>query len=445
MHDIPLLDREQELSLAAEIDGLKRQLRARVLTTRAGFREAQRLLEKALTGKLHYDRCVKDADKPRRLETLARLEVHLRDLLATFEANDRDAAVLREPATARREALALKRRIAERLALSLAIFEHYDIDCALVLRWQRRLAEQLSQLLRTKILLRIIIRQQASPEWQEAQADRLHKLGQKSWESAGELVKRTRELRGLAARFERSKGQLSLGNLRLVVSIAKRYRNRGLSFLDLIQEGNTGLMRAVEKFDHTKGFKFSTYATWWIRQSVTRAIAEKSRIIRLPVYMTETVAKMRQASKDIYAATGRKPSMSELAASVELDVSETRKVLKVAQRPISLNDPLGEGREGTFVDFMVDKQASPPTAGVTRDLLKDKLRSVLQTLTEREREIISLRYGLGGNAYTLEELGRKFNVTRERIRQIEIRALRKLQHPVRSKKLEGFLGELDRP
>jgi len=243
--------------------------------------------------------------------------------------------------------------------------------------------------------------------------------------------------------YELAKQELSGGNLRLVVSIAKKYRNRGLSFLDLIQEGNTGLMRAVDKYEYRRGYKFSTYATWWIRQAITRAIADQARTIRIPVHMIETMSNIRNIVKKLVQEKGREPTLEEISEAADLSISETRRVLKISKRPISLDRPIGESEDSFFGDFIEDQSAASPINMATQEMLKDNIDAVLNTLTYREREIIKLRYGLGdGYTYTLEEVGRIFNVTRERVRQIEAKAVRKLQHPVRSRQLEGFVDSL---
>ena len=225
-----------------------------------------------------------------------------------------------------------------------------------------------------------------------------------------------------------------------MVSIAKKYRNRGLSFLDIIQEGNTGLMRAVDKYEYKRGYKFSTYATWWIRQAITRAIADHARTIRVPVHMIETMSKLRTIAKRLLQELGREPTIEEIATRAEMPINEVRRVLKISRHPISLDRPVGESEDSYFGDFIEDDSAGSPSETATQDMLRQRIEQVLKTLTYREREIIKLRYGIGdGYTYTLEEVGRIFKVTRERVRQVEAKAIRKLQHPVRSRKLSGFI------
>jgi RNA polymerase primary sigma factor len=259
-------------------------------------------------------------------------------------------------------------------------------------------------------------------------------------ESPRSLRERCKAFRRQHQEYEEAKRNLSSGNLRLVVSIAKKYRNRGLSFLDLIQEGNTGLMRAVDKYEYRRGFKFSTYATWWIRQAITRAIADQARTIRIPVHMIDILSKLRNIQKMLQQKYGREATTEEIAAHTDVPLEEVRRILDIGRHPVSLDRPVGDSEDSSFGEFIQDNSSDNPVFTASNSILREKIEQLLKTLTWREREIVRLRYGLqDGYTYTLEEVGRIFKVTRERVRQIEAKAVRKLQHPIRSQHLEGFL------
>ncbi|MBC8371926.1 MAG: sigma-70 family RNA polymerase sigma factor [Planctomycetes bacterium] len=277
------------------------------------------------------------------------------------------------------------------------------------------------------------------PEWMALQAQ-LQQWEITAMEPYASFDRRIDLLSRAMGVYDDAKRALSSGNLRLVVSIAKKYRNRGLSFLDLIQEGNTGLMKAVEKYEYRRGYKFSTYATWWIRQAITRSIADQARTIRIPVHMIETMSKLRVVQKRLLQIHGREPNIAEMAEAADIPVDEAERVMKIAKHPISLDRPIGDSEDSYFGDFIEDEGSDNPVELAGQGMLKERIGDVLDSLTFREREIVKLRYGIGdGYTYTLEEVGRIFRVTRERVRQIEAKAIRKLQHPIRARKLSGFL------
>jgi RNA polymerase primary sigma factor len=442
MGEIPLLKREEEISLAKKIEVTRKRFRRKVLECDYALTNVVDTLKRVHCGDLPFDRTVKVSltENLEKDKILQRMPHNLRTLERLMEQNVEDFNKIIDPRTAEEDRRKLRRSLRIRRRKAVTLVEELSIRTQKVQPLMKKL-EQIS--LRMDELERQIeeLRGLRSAKDDRASLEKeLNDLMLMTLEEPGSLRKRVEIMKKRFTEYEEAKRALSGGNLRLVVSIAKKYRNRGLSFLDLIQEGNTGLMRAVDKYEYRRGYKFSTYATWWIRQAITRAIADQARTIRIPVHMIETMSKLRNVSKKLLQEMGREPSIEETAKAAGISVEETRRVLKISRHPISLDRPVGESEDSYFGDFIEDDTAESPVSAATQEMLKDKIEHVLKTLTYREREIIKLRYGLGdGYTYTLEEVGRIFKVTRERVRQIEAKAVRKLQHPVRSRQLEGFL------
>jgi RNA polymerase primary sigma factor len=445
MGTIPLLTREEEIRLAKKIETTRMCFRRMTLASDYAAQMAVQILKQVHAGTLPFDRTMR---------------------ISTAEENHKETLAARIPAN-----LPTIERLLNR---NREIFELLDTTLADVKRAQvtkefdhnrRKIAVLLEECcLRTSRIQPLLRKLQGldkkvkeihhqlkkadkhperfDPEDLTVMRDEIDGLRSMVLESSENLDGRVRRIERAFLEYEQAKRDLSGGNLRLVVSIAKKYRNRGLPFLDIIQEGNTGLMRAVDKYEYKRGYKFSTYATWWIRQAITRAIADHARTIRVPVHMIETMSKLRTIQKHLLQELGREPTVEEIALRAKMPIEETRRVMKVSRHPISLDRPVGESEDSHFGDFIEDERQSSPHEAASSELLRQRINDVLRTLTYREREILKLRYGIGdGYTYTLEEVGRIFKVTRERVRQVENKAIRKLQHPVRRQRLASFLDQ----
>jgi RNA polymerase primary sigma factor len=460
MGSIPLLSREEEVRLAKKIELTRMIFRRRCLESDYVVSQAVEIMKMVRLGQLPFDRTmrVSTADPQSRERIMQRIPQNLPTLERLLEQNRRDWELLHrtEDEQERRE---IRRRLRARRRRMACLAEECAVRTGRLIPFFRKLrsiAKKMGELNQELRRAQAIARGEEPPrarrrreyagEDLDVMREELAGLRGLVLDDAPDLLRRVRDMATVFWEYEQAKRDLSGGNLRLVVSIAKKYRNRGLSFLDTIQEGNTGLMRAVDKYEYKRGYKFSTYATWWIRQAITRAIADHSRTIRIPVHMIETIGKIRSIQKQLLQNCGVEPTSDEVGEAAGMTGVEVRRVLKAGRAPVSLNKPVGEGADAAFGDFLEDQGKRVPDDAAAQEMLKKRIENVLRTLTYREREIIKLRYGIGdGYTYTLEEVGRIFKVTRERVRQVEAKAIRKLQHPVRARKLQGFVdGSLRR-
>jgi RNA polymerase primary sigma factor len=404
--------------------------------------QAVEILQMVGDGDLPFDRTMKisTAENLAKETISERLPMNLETVRKLITANQRAWSKANDPAASPSEQRRTTRQIWRRRRRGAKLLEELSLRTSRIQPLMKKLAHISEKMSELEGAIANAAANDTPPEDVAVMREELQGLQDMVLEVPDLLRKRVKATQKVFNDYEQAKRELSGGNLRLVVSIAKKYRNRGLSFLDIIQEGNTGLMRAVDKYEYRRGYKFSTYATWWIRQAITRAIADHARTIRIPVHMIETMSRLRNISKRLVQQLGREPSIEEIASEAGMSVSEARRVMKISRHPISLDRPVGESEDSYFGDFIEDESAESPVESAGQEMLKDRIEEVLKTLTYREREIIKLRYGIGdGYTYTLEEVGRIFKVTRERVRQVEAKAIRKLQHPVRSRRLEGFL------
>jgi len=435
MGQVPLLTREQEVEISKRIEEAENMVQKHInrfgFTARAHLDLAQKLTE----GRERFDRVILDKkieSRERYMKILPRLCKQVEKLGGTITQNYGKLS----SNSSKRDTKRLKAFQRTLNSLQRLYPKFY---------FKQKVTEEFVHLADERYQTLVAVQSEMAKHRRGSGARspagiKSHELEKSLWLSLDEYAEQYQSLKSWLRKALRAKTEMVEANLRLVISIAKKYTNRGLSFLDLIQEGNMGLMKAVEKFEYRRGYKFSTYATWWIRQAITRSIADQARTIRIPVHMIETINKLMRVQKQLVQEYGREPTPEEVAEEILLPVDRVRAVLKMAQQPISLQSPVGESEETNFGDFIEDKGAENPCDMTAIVLLKEKIKDVLETLTERERQVLEQRFGLvDGYSRTLEEVGRQFRVTRERIRQIEAKALRKMRHPTRIRQLEGFL------
>ncbi len=446
MSQIPLLTREEEISLAKKIEISRKKFRRAVLSNDFAMRQTVETLRRVYKGELTFDRTIKVSltEQLTKEQILARMPHNLKTVDNLLERSRKHFRQIVRKSISPQERDFHRTQYIRLRKKCLQLVEEMSLRSRRVHPIMKQLEEFAR---RMEFLDRRLKSMPTTADYEDERLrtrNELRELIMLTQESPRSLRKRCTGFMAHFRAYESVKRDLSSGNLRLVVSIAKKYRNRGLSFLDLIQEGNTGLMRAVDKYEYRRGFKFSTYATWWIRQAITRAIADQARTIRIPVHMIDVLSRLRNLQNRMQQEMGHEPSMEDLAEASQIPVEEVKRVMDIGRHPVSLDRPVGEGEDSSFGEFIEDGATENPIKLANNGVLRDSIDKLLKTLTFREREIIRLRYGLGdGYTYTLEEVGRIFKVTRERVRQIEAKAVKKLQNPVRAKILQGFLKPLE--
>ena len=442
MGEIPLLTREEEIFLAKQIEVSRRRFRRALLTSEFALNFCHEALVKVHRGELPFDRTIKVSmtESLEKEQILGRMPFNLATIDNMRKRDLEDYANLRSADLSKAERQEIQVRLTERRRRCVTLLEELSLRTQRLQPCMKRMEQISNRMTELHEQINSLRNLSSAEDERRCLQKELNDLMALTKETPESMAVQMQTIQQRHGEYDKAMRDLSGGNLRLVVSIAKKYRNRGMTFLDLIQEGNTGLMRAVDKYEYRRGYKFSTYATWWIRQAITRAIADQARTIRVPVHMIETMTRLRTAARTLLQDIGREPTVEEMAELAGVPMEEARRVMRISRQPISLDKPIGESDDSAFGDFLEDRSNDSPVSNAASEMLKDKIDTVLKTLTYREREIIKLRYGLGdGYTYTLEEVGRIFKVTRERVRQIEAKAVRKLQHPVRSRQLQGFL------